>query len=141
MDDIYAYVQPAGTNYLYGCGHQLGAVNPGYFKISSSGEDYFHRKLNMAANSYCQGITYDSTRFETTLLILSNDEAYKAINSGYTGSPNDAFIFIITDAGSVSRGIQVSFSPTSIVSNSINSITSMGSNSLRRLGKYYVFGG
>lgn len=80
MDDIYGYVQPAGTNYLYGCGHQSGGLNPRYFKISSNGEAQFHRALSMAASSYCQGITYDQTRFETTLLILSNDENYKAIN-------------------------------------------------------------
>lgn len=105
MDDIYAYVQPAGTNYLYGCGHKSGPSEPGYFKISSSGESYFYRKLNFGTNTLCQGITYDSARFEATLLILSNDELFKTVNKGYTGSPNDAFIFIITDGGTVTRGV------------------------------------
>jgi hypothetical protein len=105
MDDINAYVQPDGTNYLYGCGQATGGVNPRYFKISSNGEAQFHRSLSILATSYCQGLTYDANLAQTTLLILSNVEALKQVNTGYTGSPNDAFLFIITDGGTISRSV------------------------------------
>jgi hypothetical protein len=103
----------------------------------------FHRRLTMAADSTCQGMTYDANKFEASLLIRSNDESFKVVNKGYTTTkPNDAFIFVISDAGSVSRGIQVSFSaPYSGASASNQVFMKFGLNGLRRIGQYYIFAG
>ena len=111
QDDVNAYIQPKGQPFLYGCGQKASNIDPGYWKIQSNGDVQFHRSLSMIADSICHGITYDPIKYEATLLILSNVEAIKAVNSGYlTTKPNDAFLFVISDSGSVSRARQVSFS-------------------------------
>lgn len=72
LDDIVSYAQPKGTNFLYGCGQEAGKVSPGYFKITSSGETIFYRTLNVLSNSLCQGLTYNVSRAEVTLLLQSD---------------------------------------------------------------------
>lgn len=49
MDDIMAYDQPKGQNYLIGCGQVASSVNPGVWKIYSNGNNGFYWNLNLAA--------------------------------------------------------------------------------------------
>jgi len=53
MDDIMAYVQPNGTDYLIGCGQDASLSNPGVWKIYSNGNNGFYWNLNLGASSSC----------------------------------------------------------------------------------------
>lgn len=73
--------------------------------MSNNGEKIFFYTLTMGppalpnpqSGATCQGITYDANKFESTLLIRSNIEAFKKVNTGYNTIPNDAFLFVIND--------------------------------------------
>jgi hypothetical protein len=110
MDDIMAYVQPNGTDYLLGCGQDSSLSNPGIWKIYSNGKNGFYWNLNLGASSSCQGLTYDEASGKSTMLVLSDLDSFKKFSKGYTASAKDAFLVTVSDYGSVSSAIQISFS-------------------------------
>ena len=61
QNDVNAYVQPNGTNFIYGCGQDASNTNPVYWKVTSSGDMIFYRALTMVSDAICYGITYNST--------------------------------------------------------------------------------
>lgn len=134
-----AFDQPKNTNIFLGCGQSATLNNPILWKIQSDGSKQFSRSLNIASTSYCYGINYNYDKAQSTLLLSSNVDAIKTVNKGYTTSPQDAFIFIITDSGTIIRGQQISFSSSSATN--VPGSVKFGINALKKVGEYFIFAG
>lgn len=50
----------------------------------------------------CQGLTYDTNSYYTTLLITSTVDALKVVNNGYPAAA-DVFIVVISDLNYIVR--------------------------------------
>lgn len=93
----------------------------------------FFKKIGTASTTICQGLVYNATTNEATLLLLSNDANMKTTST--TG--NDAFLVIISDSGIVNRGKQITLSKGTTSSYPLF----LGNNALRMQGTSYVFAG
>ena len=147
--ETLAVVHPNNTNLFLGCGKStdvISSVYQGvtYFKITNDGNTLFHRKLQML-ESECRGLTYDYDKAQGTLLVTSRDDYLRVVNrygsakgTVAADKSQDVFLLVVSDAGQLIRAHQVSFNPSD---KSFLTDTSLGINSLRRIGNYYAFAG
>jgi hypothetical protein len=72
--DIYAYVQPAGQNIIYGCGPKTNpATVPGIFRMDTDGSfKYFYMISATAPTVDCRGVTYEASSNQASFLMLTN---------------------------------------------------------------------
>ena len=110
IHDINAYVQPNGTDYLMGCGQDATNLYPGIWKIYSNGNNGFYWNINLNSDSSCQGLTHDPILGQSTMLIRSNSETFKAFSKGYPSLSYDIYLVTITDSGTLASAIQISYS-------------------------------
>jgi hypothetical protein len=97
-----------------------------FYKISSG---------NAGLSTYCYGITYDETKKQATLLIGSDDAAFKS-SSLAVSSVTDAILYVVSDSGSVQRGKHIT-----LATSSKTYTTNLAHNTLRAYGDYYLYVG
>ncbi len=93
-------------SHIYGCGTNSDKSISFYFRMQNNGQFKFFKKINGNGNDECRGISYDQSKSESTLLMLTASTNLKDLNTLST----DAVLIQISDSGIVSRGKHISLS-------------------------------